>query len=147
MLNILTQDQWEAINRFCGALPLYNAAEQGNFSDADLYVLRQFLPHLDLLCLSWGNPADADEPLSCNPLKERYFLTAREIEIASCIFNGLSNKAIARQLSIAENTVKKHIYHIFQKLGLSSRSELSCFFVQQGLTEYVCAPHAGRKED
>lgn len=131
--------------RFCGALTLYNTAEQGDFSDTDLYVLRQFLPHLDLLCLSWGSSADADEPLSCNPLKERYFLTAREIEIASCIFNGLSNKAIARQLSIAEDTVKKHIYHIFQKLDLSSRSELNYFLMHRGLADYLCTPQPESK--
>jgi DNA-binding NarL/FixJ family response regulator len=51
-------------------------------------------------------------------------LTARERQIASMVALGLSNKEIARELSLAEGTVKIHLHNAFQKLGVSSRTAL-----------------------
>jgi DNA-binding CsgD family transcriptional regulator len=48
-------------------------------------------------------------------------LTQREKEIIFRIRNGLNNKSIARQLNISVNTVKSHIYNIFQKLQATNR--------------------------
>ena len=48
-------------------------------------------------------------------------LSPREQEILDGIARGHSNKAIARELGIAETTVKIHVQHILRKLGLSSR--------------------------
>jgi DNA-binding CsgD family transcriptional regulator len=50
-------------------------------------------------------------------------LTDREREIIAHIHNGLSNKVIAGRLHISINTVKSHIYHIFQKLHATNRVE------------------------
>lgn len=50
-------------------------------------------------------------------------LTAREIEIARCIERGLSNKQIARHLSIEVSTVKNHVHNILEKLHVASRGE------------------------
>ncbi len=50
-------------------------------------------------------------------------LTAREIELLELIARGVSNKAAARQLFISEATVKTHLVHVFQKLGVGSRTE------------------------
>jgi DNA-binding NarL/FixJ family response regulator len=47
--------------------------------------------------------------------------TQREVSIIRLLRDGLPNKAIARQLNIAEVTVKSHLYHIFQKLGVQNR--------------------------
>lgn len=55
---------------------------------------------------------------------ESYLLTAREKTIVLELLKGLSNKAIASQLFIAESTVKKHVQNIFKKLEVSSRQEL-----------------------
>ena len=52
-------------------------------------------------------------------------LTNREIEIVRLVATGLRNKQIADQLSITEGTVKIHLHTIFEKLGVSSRVELS----------------------
>jgi two-component system nitrate/nitrite response regulator NarL len=48
-------------------------------------------------------------------------LSPREREILALIARGASNKEIARELSIAETTVKVHVQHILRKLNLSSR--------------------------
>ena len=52
-------------------------------------------------------------------------LTRRQREIAALISEGLSNKQIARRLSIQQATVKNHVHNIFAKLGLSHRDEVA----------------------
>jgi two-component system nitrate/nitrite response regulator NarL len=58
-------------------------------------------------------PVASDDPLSA--------LSPREREIVEAIAEGRSNKVIARELGIAETTVKIHVQHILRKLGLTSR--------------------------
>lgn len=50
-------------------------------------------------------------------------LTKRERDIALILYEDLSNKEIADQLYISENTVKKHIQHIYSKADVTSRTE------------------------
>ena len=57
-------------------------------------------------------------------LERDFGLTKREIEISANIFNGLKNAEIAEKLFISEITVKKHLQHIFEKIGVSSRTAL-----------------------
>ena len=56
--------------------------------------------------------------------KGREALTVRESEVAECVARKMSNKEIADQLFISENTVKTILKHIFAKLQISSRREL-----------------------
>lgn len=49
-------------------------------------------------------------------------LTPREHEVMRCVADGLSNSEIARRLWIELPTVRKHLEHIYQKLGVSSRT-------------------------
>jgi DNA-binding CsgD family transcriptional regulator len=51
-------------------------------------------------------------------------LTAREIELLSCLVKGSSNNSIARELSLSPRTVEHHISSMLQKTGLKSRNEL-----------------------
>lgn len=51
-------------------------------------------------------------------------LTHREQQIARLVRNGLSNKEIARELALAQPTVKTHLLRMFRKLGVSSRTEM-----------------------
>jgi DNA-binding NarL/FixJ family response regulator len=60
-------------------------------------------------------------------------LTNREIEIVRLVATGLRNKQIADQLSITEGTVKIHLHTIFEKLGVSSRVELSNYARERSL--------------
>ena len=50
-------------------------------------------------------------------------LTAREAEVLSMLAAGSSNQAIAGQLVVTLDTVKKHVTHILAKLGAASRTE------------------------
>ncbi|MDO4904261.1 MAG: response regulator transcription factor [Lautropia sp.] len=65
---------------------------------------------------------------------ERVHLTAREREIMQCLARGESNKEIARNLGVAESTVKIHVQNILKKLNLSSRVQLAVYAVEHGLT-------------
>ena len=51
-------------------------------------------------------------------------LTARESEVVQLVARGMSNKAIAHQLGISPRTVEGHLNHVFDKLGILSRTEL-----------------------
>ena len=60
--------------------------------------------------------------------KRKYGLTARELEVVSAIVrHGMANKDIAQSFRIVENTVKKHITSIYDKVGVSNRLELDHF--------------------
>ena len=59
-------------------------------------------------------------------------LSVREREILALIARGASNKLIARELDIAETTVKMHVQHILRKLGLSSRLQAAVYAIGQG---------------
>ena len=62
--------------------------------------------------------------LNIGALERDFGLTKREIEILVNIFNGLKNAEIAERLFISEITVKKHLQHIFEKIGVRSRTAL-----------------------
>ena len=51
-------------------------------------------------------------------------LTPREFEVLSCLVQGKSNKQIARQLGIEEQTVRNHLRPVFMKFGVAKRAEL-----------------------
>jgi DNA-binding NarL/FixJ family response regulator len=50
-------------------------------------------------------------------------LTPRELEVAALLTRGLSNNQIGRTLFISEKTVKAHLRHVYEKLGVKSRTE------------------------
>jgi DNA-binding NarL/FixJ family response regulator len=59
-------------------------------------------------------------------------LTSREIEVLAMLAEGFSNKEIARQLAISDNTVKFHLSSIFGKLGATSRTEAVTLGMRRG---------------
>lgn len=65
------------------------------------------------------------------PPAELNSLTNREYEILSLIAKGMSNKVIARELTISDGTVKVHVKHLLKKLGLRSRVEAAVWMVNQ----------------
>jgi DNA-binding NarL/FixJ family response regulator len=59
-------------------------------------------------------------------------LTPREEQVVALVADGLSNREVARELGLSEHTVKKYLFHIFDKLGISSRVELVLYAVSHG---------------
>jgi DNA-binding NarL/FixJ family response regulator len=61
-------------------------------------------------------------------------LTAREEQVVALVADGLSNREVARELGLSVHTVKKYVFHIFDKLGISSRVELTLYALSHGGT-------------
>ena len=67
------------------------------------------------------------------PLEE---LTGREVEVLQLAGKGITNRQIADQLSISHRTVQAHLSHIFDKLGVGSRTEAVVYALRQGLLAF-----------
>lgn len=65
-------------------------------------------------------------------LSGRQILTPREEQVVALVAEGLSNRQTARELDLSEHTVKKYLFRIFDKLGISSRVELVLYAVNHG---------------
>jgi two-component system, NarL family, response regulator LiaR len=71
-------------------------------------------------------PAEAHalEPFVPNTARQQTLgITARELEILTLVARGLSNREIATQLFVSENTVKTHCARAFDKLGAARRTQ------------------------
>jgi DNA-binding NarL/FixJ family response regulator len=68
-------------------------------------------------------------------------LTERETAILSALARGLSNEAIAKELWVAEQTVKFHLTKIYRKLGVANRTEAARLAYQNGLVESPIDDH------
>lgn len=92
-------------------------------------------------------------PVPSVPPPNRFNLTPRELDVVAAVVSGESNREIATRLSIREDTVKHHLSHIFDKLGVFSRVELAVFAMNHALVaETAVAPRAhgpgnGRKAE
>ncbi len=60
-------------------------------------------------------------------------LTERETEVLQLLAKGQSNKEIAQTLTIADQTVKTHVSHILDKLGVPSRTQAALYAIRTGL--------------
>ncbi len=84
-----------------------------------LIFLRYFFDHY------YGKTEmDARKRSLVDELFDKHNISKREREIISYICEGMSNKEIAWDLSISEQTVKHHVYNIYQKMGINSRVEM-----------------------
>jgi len=69
--------------------------------------------------------APAARPSTAGAADDAFELSARELEVARLVADGLSNPAIAAALFVSVATVKTHVSHILAKLGLDSRTQLA----------------------
>ena len=67
------------------------------------------------------------------PPRKTFGLTARELEVVGLITEGSTNKHIAQTFGISEETVKRHLTNIFNKLGVGNRLELALFALNHNL--------------
>ena len=69
------------------------------------------------------------------PVRKTYGLTPRELEVVGAIVEGCSNRDIAKQFNLSEETVKRHLSNIFDKTGVSTRLELALFAIAHHLVD------------
>jgi DNA-binding NarL/FixJ family response regulator len=80
---------------------------------------------------TWLSPETHRQMMYSDSVLKKANLTATEQHILRLI--KLSNKEIADKMGIAESTVKKHLWSIFQKLGITSRYDAITFAIEAGL--------------
>jgi two-component system nitrate/nitrite response regulator NarL len=90
-----------------------------------------------------GNATVSDVSASLRKLNverrraKAFGLTKRELDIVRVMVSGYTNKQIAREFAISESTVKRHVTHIFDKLGASTRIEVALFAAHHRLLDGV----------
>ncbi|HXA59886.1 MAG TPA: AAA family ATPase [Streptosporangiaceae bacterium] len=88
-------------------------------------------------------PQGPPESATATPLT----LTQSELRVAQLVTEGLTNRAVAKQLFLSPHTVDSHLRHVFAKLGVNSRVELTrCFMARaQELEGTALAASASRR--
>jgi two-component system, NarL family, nitrate/nitrite response regulator NarL len=71
--------------------------------------------------------------VSASKAHQDFGLTPRERQVIALVGAGYTNKDLARELVISENTAKHHLTNVFDKLGVSNRLELVLFAVEHRL--------------
>lgn len=77
--------------------------------------------------------ADLAASMRSSAQPRNYGLTQREIEVIGLVTEGCSNREIASRLKITEDTVKRHLTNVFDKIGMSTRLELALFALKNSL--------------
>jgi DNA-binding NarL/FixJ family response regulator len=77
------------------------------------------------------------QPRSASPVQT---LTRREIHVIAAVVGGATNRNISEQLGLSEQTVKNHLSHIYDKVGVSNRLELALFAIHHKLLADPPAP-------
>jgi two-component system nitrate/nitrite response regulator NarL len=78
-------------------------------------------------------PADGDGDGRDQALRASSGLSPRELEILRMLVNGDSNKAIARELTITEATVKVHLKALLRKVRVNNRTQAAVWAIHNGL--------------
>jgi DNA-binding NarL/FixJ family response regulator len=76
-----------------------------------------------------------DQTPARSPERNRFGLTPRELQVVGAVVAGYANKDIAKRFSVSEDTVKHHLSHIFDKVGVSNRLELALFAINHELVD------------
>jgi DNA-binding CsgD family transcriptional regulator len=106
-----------------GLINFFRNSLLGNFTDRDMYVLNILKDHFSKIT----NRLIENETVNLiqrGLIATKYSLSKRESEILNYILAGYSNAEIADKLCISVSTVKKHIYSIFSKVGVNTRTQL-----------------------
>lgn len=67
------------------------------------------------------------------PASPAQTLTRREVHVIAAVVSGATNRDISEELGLSEQTVKNHLSHIFDKLGVSNRLELALYAIHHRL--------------
>jgi DNA-binding NarL/FixJ family response regulator len=103
----------------------------------------------------WGNCSELSEvveafaqftPMRVTNADGMRVLTKREEEVVRLVAEGLQNREIAKELKLSEHTIKNYMFHIFEKLGVSSRVELVLYAVSNAKSSQTPAAQREKQE-
>lgn len=124
-INIYVYDKG---NRNIGDFRIWRARNRENFDRRELEVLDMIAPHFrnamrNIFFAKHQVPTVNFDEVA-QRLNDDFKLTRREIEVASALLRGGSDKCIAHDLHISMPTLRSHVQHLFDKLDVNSRTEL-----------------------
>jgi DNA-binding NarL/FixJ family response regulator len=71
-------------------------------------------------------------PVEGRSIPPSHQLSRREQEIAQLVAEGCSNRQISERLKLSEHTIKNYLFRVFEKLGVSTRVELTLYALNGG---------------
>jgi DNA-binding NarL/FixJ family response regulator len=86
-------------------------------------------------------------PTKLTDAQGKVLLSSREDQIVAQVADGLKNREIAQLLNISEHTVKNHLFRIFERLGISSRTELILYVLSHKDSGETFEPPASRQTE
>ena len=87
------------------------------------------------LRFSYRDPGEAHEPTPAPPPEETFPVSARELEIAELVAEGLTNPQVGERLHISRHTVVSHLSNLYERTGVSSRTALAKLVAQRRLVK------------
>ena len=110
---------------FVGVITFYRTLGKDNFQYDDIFILDMLKDHLAFRLYKYKKSGDlAEEKLTVSAAVEKFGLTRREHTILKMLMEGKDNHEISTDLTITENTLKKHILNIYRKLGIKKRVQM-----------------------
>ncbi len=109
-----------------GIFNLFRSEALGDFSEKDIYILNVLKNHIENMIVNSMQLSRQQVAMeNClQQMKEKYGITDREKDILKLIGEGCSNSEICDKLVVSLSTVKKHVYNIYTKTGVKSRTQL-----------------------
>ncbi len=110
-----------------GILNYFRNDMLGDFSEKDMFILdilKEHLSHMLYRLIGQEKNSVEDKTLHLEKTAACYGLSEREKEVLKHILDGMSNAEIGSFMNISLSTVKKHVYHIFTKMDVSTRTQL-----------------------
>jgi len=109
-----------------GSITIFRSKDLQDFSPEEMFILTVLTAHIsNHLAIRYPNGINKTiYSHSDNQIMEKFNITEREYQVLELICKGLNNREIGNTLNISENTVKKHINNLFNKLGVKNRSQV-----------------------
>lgn len=107
---------------FVGVVTFYRCIGKDDFAYDDIFILDLLKDHLAYRLYHQKKSGDLlSEKLTVSAASEKYNLTRREQTILKLLMEGRNNAMICNDLTITDNTLKKHILNLYRKLGVNNR--------------------------
>lgn len=106
-------------------ITLFRNEMNGMLTEKEMFLLEQFIGHMENIVKRLTTESlDKEKADQAKEPEEYSLLTEREKQIMPYLLQGYTNQEIGKKLFISESTVKKHVYHIMEKLQIKNRGEL-----------------------
>ena len=110
---------------FVGVVTFYRSIGKEDFQYDDIFILDLLKDHMAYRLYQHKKSGDLlSQKLSITAAVEKFELTRREQTILKLLLEGQDNPTICGELTITDNTLKKHILNIYRKLGIRNRVQL-----------------------